>query len=500
MSSDKNNNSVKRKQPTAVPVSVKVNALKELSNGTPKNVIAHNLNVTEQTVKQWEKNKKKFDNLVKEYGDELPEVKRMRKIDNDYVDMATWFWFKEKRAAGVPVQGTHVQLQAKIFHQKMGAKNKFLASNGWLYKWQQRHKIRNKKICGEKLSADTAAADEYKSQFKDFVIEEGLSLDEVFNCDESPLNYKMLPSSTLTAASEAGAFGIKEKKERVTIMACSNASGTLKLPLVLIGKSAKPRAIKNLKMLPVYYKSQKSAWMTSGLFKEWFEDAFVPAVSKFLAEKGLKKAVLFVDNCAAHPRLSKGSSLLDSLKSVSIKEVIFWIADSWNKVLPDTLRKSWSTLWPLDSTSQSEGTPSSDESSDTAGGTEILDEFCEVMKNHGGLSNVNGDDIRSWFHSDNTLNPTDILSDEEIIDIINENIDPLNIENITTQESCDILHESINSNSPKVSTTEVIQAVETLTKYCDDCNLSSQNTTLFELRELSKSQVENLNSENFPPN
>ncbi|XP_068994150.1 tigger transposable element-derived protein 2-like [Neodiprion pinetum] len=237
MSSDKNNNSVKRKEPTAVPVSVKVNALKELSNGTPKNVIAHNLNVTEQTVKQWEKNKKKFDNLVTEYGDELPEVKRMRKIDNDYVDMATWFWFKEKRAAGVPVQGTHVQLQAKIFHQKMGAKNKFLASNGWLYKWQQRHKIRNKKICGEKLSADTAAADEYKSQFKDFVIEEGLSLDEVFNCDETPLNYKMLPSSTLTAASEAGAFGIKGKKERVTIMACSNASGTLKLPLVLIAKN-----------------------------------------------------------------------------------------------------------------------------------------------------------------------------------------------------------------------------------------------------------------------
>ncbi|CAD6216162.1 GSCOCG00004380001-RA-CDS, partial [Cotesia congregata] len=255
-------------------------------------------------------------------------------------------------------------------------------------------------------------------------------------------------------------------------MACSNASGTLKLPLVLIGKSAKPRAIKNLKTLPVYYKSQKSAWMTSALFKEWFEKEFVPVVSEFLAEKGLKKAVLFVDNCAAHPSLTKGnisvrffppnttcllqpmdqgclqnlklfyrsnlmahvidsvnngSSLLDSLKAISIKEVIFWIADAWNKVLPNTIRKSWMTLWPLNSISQPEGTPSSDESRGAASGTEILDEFCDVMRNRGNLPNVQIDDVRSWFHSQNTLSPNDILTDEEIIDIINED---RNLENV----------------------------------------------------------------------
>ncbi|CAG5075617.1 Similar to JRKL: Jerky protein homolog-like (Homo sapiens) [Cotesia congregata] len=375
MSSDKNINTSKRKQPTAVPVSVKVNALKELSNGIPKNVIANNLNVTTQTVNKWEKNKQKFDNLVQEYGDELPEVKKMRKIDNEYVDMATWFWFKEKRAAGVPVQGTHVQLQAKIFHQKMGGKNKFLASNGWLYKWQQRHQIRNKKICGEKLSADAVAADKYKSEFKDYVTEEGLSLDEVFNCDESP-----------------------------------------------------------------------------------------------------------------------------------IKEVIFWIADAWNKVLPNTIRKSWMTLWPLNSISQPEGTPSSDESRGAASGTEILDEFCDVMRNRGNLPNVQIDDVRSWFHSQNTLSPNDILTDEEIIDIINEdrnleNVENINVENIATSDSCDIYNECINLIISKVSTTEAIQAVETLIRYCDqNGNTTSQLITLFELREFLKSQAENFAFDNLSLN
>ncbi|XP_074105377.1 LOW QUALITY PROTEIN: uncharacterized protein LOC141531439 [Cotesia typhae] len=96
----------------------------------------------------------------------------------------------------------------------------------------------------------------------------------------------MLPSTTLIAACEAGTFSIKDEKERVTVATYSNASGTLKLPLV-----------------------QKSAWMTSALFKKWFEEKFVRVVTGFLAEEGLKKAVLSVDNCTAHPPLTKACGL-----------------------------------------------------------------------------------------------------------------------------------------------------------------------------------------------
>lgn len=41
-------------------------------------------------------------------------------------------------------------------------------------------------------------------------------------------------------------------------MASTNADGSYKLPLVVIGKSAKPRALKDsLDSLPVYYTHQK---------------------------------------------------------------------------------------------------------------------------------------------------------------------------------------------------------------------------------------------------
>jgi hypothetical protein len=44
----------------------------------------------------------------------------------------------------------------------------------------------------------------------------------------------MLPQKTLASNQEKSASVIKVSKERVTVAACSNASGTHKLPVVVI--------------------------------------------------------------------------------------------------------------------------------------------------------------------------------------------------------------------------------------------------------------------------
>ena len=63
-------------------------------------------------------------------------------------------------------------------------------------------------------------------------------------------------------------------KEILTILACSNAFGNLKLKPMVIGKSNKPRADKNIHIqnLPVYNKNWKSDWLDADLFKKWFSD------------------------------------------------------------------------------------------------------------------------------------------------------------------------------------------------------------------------------------
>jgi len=93
----------------------------------------------------------------------------------------------------------------------------------------------------------------------------GLTPHQVYYADETGLFYRLLPSKTYVHREERAAPGLKVSKERVTIMPCSNASGTHKLPLLLIGKSNKPRIFK-IASLPLSYRNQSKAWMTGALF------------------------------------------------------------------------------------------------------------------------------------------------------------------------------------------------------------------------------------------
>lgn len=70
--------------------------------------------------------------------------------------------------------------------------------------------------------------------------------------------------------------------------------GSEKLPLFMIGKSANPRCFKNVKSIPVEYKSNKKAWMTGELFEDW-----LLKLDKTYRKQN-RKIILFIDNCSAH--------------------------------------------------------------------------------------------------------------------------------------------------------------------------------------------------------
>lgn len=105
----------------------------------------------------------------------------------------------------------------------------FNASDGWKWRFCKRHGIRQLSLQGEKLSADRDAADTFVPSFTKFVKENGYSMDQIFNCDETGLNFRLLPDKTLAPSFEKSADGRKKAKERVTLNACSNASGTIKI-------------------------------------------------------------------------------------------------------------------------------------------------------------------------------------------------------------------------------------------------------------------------------
>ena len=67
-------------------------------------------------------------------------------------------------------------------------------------------------------------------------------------------------------------------------MPCANVSGTIKLPLLSIGKSKDPRCFKHMNRdnLPVFYCNQSNAWVDAVIFAQWLQEKLIPTVEKLL--------------------------------------------------------------------------------------------------------------------------------------------------------------------------------------------------------------------------
>lgn len=164
-------------------------------------------------------------------------LKVKKKFKNQ--NLSLWTMLYGFGSARKGVSGPIVKEKTMKLYEKLeggGALEQFNASKGWLHRWKLRHGVRHVIIVREKLSADGNAAQDFVKKFERLVIERDLVPDQVYNVDKTGLNHKMLPKSTLAARNET-VLGTKLAKNRLTIATCSNASGSHKLPLFVIGKS-----------------------------------------------------------------------------------------------------------------------------------------------------------------------------------------------------------------------------------------------------------------------
>lgn len=293
----------KRKR-VVISIEEKLKAIRRVEAGETIKAVAQNYGVGEVTVGDWKRNRTKIEQWCMKQASSSSGRKSMKTGEYERVNEILFMWFNQQRLKGVPLSGPILQQKAILISRQFPEADQFVASSGWLDRWKKRYGVRQLTVCGEKLSADVSSIEKFKQDFKKQIEDSGYTCDQIYNCDESGLNYKLLPSKTLASQQEKSAPGHKRSKERLTIMACSNASGKHKIPLMVIGKSSRPRALKDIspKALPVYYKSQKSAWMDANLFTTWFKEEFVPSVTRFLKRNGLPiRAILLMDNAPSHP-------------------------------------------------------------------------------------------------------------------------------------------------------------------------------------------------------
>ena len=178
------------------------------------------------------------------------ELKRIKKVTSDDLEQALLLWFTQQRSKNVPVNGPLLATKAKQFAESLGMKE-FKGSNGYIEKFQRRHGLVFKAMCGESTSADSPAAESWVKNILPSYLHR-YSPEDVYNADETSLFYELLPSHTLAFKGETCSGG-KKSKVRLTVLVCANMSGTDKRKLLVIGKSQNPRCFKGWKksQLPV---------------------------------------------------------------------------------------------------------------------------------------------------------------------------------------------------------------------------------------------------------
>ena len=89
---------------------------------------------------------------------------------------------------------------------------------------------------------------------KQFIADDGYCPDQIYNCDETGLYWKLSLKGTFIAKSEKQTPGVKMAKDRFSVLFTCNASGSHWMKPLLIYKYKKPFAYKNcdMKKLNVY--------------------------------------------------------------------------------------------------------------------------------------------------------------------------------------------------------------------------------------------------------
>ena len=313
-------------------------------------------------------------------------------------------WIVNQRERNIPLNLNTIKAKALTLFESVATERNtlglhtFVASSGWFQKFKKRCSLNNVRLQGESASADHSVVPDFKQEFQNVIDEGDFSPKQIFNCDETALFWKRMPTRSYITKEEQSASGFKAHKDRLTLLLCSNAYGDAKLKPLLVYRSLNPRCFKKIdkESLSVHWRSNKKAWITQVLFLEWFKDIFIPYIEVYCRENNLDcKALLVLDNAPGHPQtladvdsrvkvvfLPKNTtSLLQPLdqgiissfkayylrrtlnylvtaisggvesvssywKTYDIKKAIDAISLSWQEVCQSTLNGSWKNLWP----------------------------------------------------------------------------------------------------------------------------------------------------------
>ena len=90
--------------------------------------------------------------------------------------------------------------------------------------------------------------------------------------------------------------------------------------------------------------------------------------------------------------LEDGKTVVESLKQINLKDVIYWLAESWDDVKESTVLKSWKNISP-----KSDNTNDDEENEDDVELVDLLNQLPVTEA-------VTNQDVNNWMNYDEQLN------------------------------------------------------------------------------------------------
>ncbi|XP_032836246.1 uncharacterized protein LOC116957903 [Petromyzon marinus] len=405
-------------------------------------------------------------------------------------------WIEDQSQRGAALSAPAVQEKARSLFEDLrqmsggggggggGAGETFGASRGWFERFKKRSGLGSLGPPGEAAggggdaasaaspsaaspAAGTAAG--YPDVLRGVIEEGGYVPGQVFNVDETELYWKRMPARTSIAAEEKTAPGFKAAKDRLALLLAANASGDLKLKPLLVYRSETPRAIKGCSKehLPVVWRSNRRAWVTATVFREWFATHFCPAVADYCGRRGLpNRALLVLDSAPAHPvnleelsenvrvaflppsttallqpmdqgvvaafkayylrrtfaRLAGDTaggrrSARDFWRGYNIRAAVDNIAEAWREVRPSDVNAAWLKIWPRCVVARPAGPGPAEASaaaSASASAAEVLRDIVGLARS-AGLDNVEERDVAELLESHGGE-----LSNDDLVELLQQ--------------------------------------------------------------------------------
>ena len=476
-----------RKKRVVLDVSTKIEIIERLHKGENPNVLAKEFGVSKTTLNDIKAAEDKLKEYMASCGKSGKQKFAIEQC-HEVLNKAMYIWFLQERNKGSDLSWPELEARAIWFHTQLHPDCSVLVSSSkWLNQWKSSYGVFE--LCPQTETSPSVCQsfELFKKHLSEWMVDIDIGPEQLYCADESLLYWNSLPIRALFCSSQNDVLDYHRLQDKVTLLTCTNSSGSHKLPVLLLGKSNDPESLKLLDMtnLSVEYAFQKHASMSSVIFTNWFKTRFVPEVEKHLISQGLPlRAALLIKNCPAHipplevetadgriecvflpmslvsslnpmnqgtveflkhnfrkslvqKLISLKSHLIDVFRNLSLCDCILMIDSAWRSLTEQHILKSWEKSSLMQCFPNSGPVPELKQEFDID--TIGLSVLQEAFK-----ASLSREEIQVWLNCDQELNTYEDMSDIEIVDYVKS----LPVPEQSVEDTC--AHEAVGSKTDSV--------------------------------------------------